>query len=146
MPVYGHGKKQLVANCLLLVVGCITPFWLVLFRFELLRILVQLKGKYLFSRPMKIHSMLHKVKKQNNFILSSLVTWTCQMCFFIFFQVSNNRAVIITCFVLESSHYNVYVRPCNSQFYLLILPVGLFHFAQSFSLKLKRNTTQMVCW
>ena len=74
MPVYGQGKKQLVANCTLLVVGCITPFRIILFRFELLQILVQLKDKYLFSRPMKTHSMLRKGKKQNNFIFSSLVT------------------------------------------------------------------------
>ena len=74
MPSYEHGKKQLVANCLLLVEGCITPFQLVLFRFELLLILVQLKNKYLFSKSMKIHTILRKVKKQSNSIFSLLVT------------------------------------------------------------------------
>ena len=74
MPGSGHGSEQLVANRLLLVVGCITSFRLVLVRFELLQILVQLKDKYLFSAPMKIHAMVRKVKKQNKFIFISLVT------------------------------------------------------------------------
>ena len=29
---------------------------------------------------MKIHTMLLKIKKQNDFIFSSLATYTCQMC------------------------------------------------------------------
>ena len=48
--------------------------YFVLVRFELLRILVQLKDKYLFSTSMKIHTTVRKVKKQNNFIFSSIVT------------------------------------------------------------------------
>ena len=57
-----------------LCVGCITSFRLVLIRFELLWILVQLKDKYFFSTPTIIHTMVHKVKKQNNSIFSLLVT------------------------------------------------------------------------
>ena len=36
--------------------------------------------KYLFFTAMKMHTMMRIVKKQNNFILSSLATQTCQMC------------------------------------------------------------------
>ena len=57
---------------LLLVVGCITSFLLVLVRFELLRILVQ--SIDVFSIPMKFHAMALKIKKQNNFTFSSLIT------------------------------------------------------------------------
>ena len=53
----------------MLVVGCITLIRLALIRFELLQIIVQLKDEYLFSTPMKIHTMVGKVKKQNRFIL-----------------------------------------------------------------------------
>ena len=37
--------------------------------------------KYLFFTAMKMHTMAHLVKKQNNFIFSSLVIKTCPMCF-----------------------------------------------------------------
>ena len=40
------------------------------------------KFKYLFYTAMKIHTIVPIVKKQNNFIFDSLVTKTCQMCFF----------------------------------------------------------------
>ena len=65
--------EKLVANHLLLVVGCIILFWLTLVRFELWRIFLQLKDKYIFSTPMKIYTMGRIVKKPN-FFLSLLVT------------------------------------------------------------------------
>ena len=37
--------------------------------------------KYMFLTAMKIHTMARIAKKQNNFVLNSLVTYTCQMCF-----------------------------------------------------------------
>ena len=52
----------------------ITSSRLVLVHFEILQILMLLKDKYLFSTPLKIYAMVRKVKKQNNFILSSLIT------------------------------------------------------------------------
>ena len=55
-----------------LVVGCISLFLLVLVRFKLLQILVQ--SIDLFYIPIKIHTMVLKIKQQNNFIFSSLVT------------------------------------------------------------------------
>ena len=42
--------------------------------FGIVKILVQLKDKCLFSRPMKIYTIVREVKKQNNFIFCSLVT------------------------------------------------------------------------
>ena len=71
LVVCGHDKEQLLANRLLLLVGCTTSFRLVLVRFECFRVLVQLKDKNLFSTPMKIHTMVRKVKEQNNFVLVS---------------------------------------------------------------------------
>ena len=65
--------EKLVANHLLLAVGCITLFWLTLVHFELWRIFLQLKDKCIFSTPMKIYTMGRKVKK-NNFFLSLIVT------------------------------------------------------------------------
>ena len=58
---------------LLLVVGCITLFQLVLVRLESLRILVQSKDLNMFFTAVKIHTMARIVKKQNNFIFSSVV-------------------------------------------------------------------------
>ena len=55
----------------MLVVGCIISFLLVLVSFEMLRILEQ--SKDVFSMPMKIDAMVLKIKKQNNFIFSSLI-------------------------------------------------------------------------
>ena len=55
-----------------MVVGCITSLLLVLVCFELLRILAQSIDA--FSIPMKVHTMVLKIKKQNYFIFSSLVT------------------------------------------------------------------------
>ena len=37
--------------------------------------------KYLFFTAMKVYTMVRIVKKRKNFIFSSLVTYTCQMCF-----------------------------------------------------------------
>ena len=51
-------------------------FRLVLVRFKLLRILIQSIDKYLFSIPMKIHTMVLKIKKENNFIFSALQSRT----------------------------------------------------------------------
>ena len=44
-------------------------FHLALVRFDLLAISVQLKDKYLFSTPMKIHTMIGTVRKQENVFL-----------------------------------------------------------------------------
>ena len=74
MPGCGYGLGTTGRELLLLVVCCITSFRLVLVRFELLHILVQSIDKYLFSIPMEIHTIVLKIKKQNNFIFSSLVT------------------------------------------------------------------------
>ena len=63
MPGCEYSLGTIGHEWLLLVVGCITSFGLVLFCFELLRILVQSKDKYLFFIPMKIHPMVLKIKK-----------------------------------------------------------------------------------
>ena len=139
----------MVANHLLLVVCCITSFRLVFVRFELLRILLQLEDKYHFSTPMKTHTMVRKVKKQNNFILIHELHM-CFICvsdvFRTHFRVSNNRTVIIICFVLKSSLYDAYPRPCGSEFYLLISPARIFYSAESFTFKSKRNAIRLLCW
>ena len=60
---------------MLLVVGSIASFQLVLGLFESLRILKQPKDLNIrFFTAMKIHTMARIVKKQSNFIFSSLVT------------------------------------------------------------------------
>ena len=66
-----YGLETIGCKWLLLVVGCITSFLFVLVCFELLQILVQ--SRDLFSIPMKIHAVVLKIKKQNNFIFSSLI-------------------------------------------------------------------------
>ena len=50
-------------------VACITSFRLISVRFELLRILVQAIDKYMFSIPIKIHTMVPKRKKQKIYFL-----------------------------------------------------------------------------
>ena len=60
---------------LLLVLGCITLLSLVLVYFVSLRILVQPKDLNIcFLTAMKIHPMARIIKKQNNFIFSSIFT------------------------------------------------------------------------
>ena len=44
-------------------------FHFALVRFDLLAVSVQLKDKYLFSTPMKIHTMIGTVRKQENIFL-----------------------------------------------------------------------------
>ena len=72
LSAYGKALGTIGCKWLLLVVGCITSFLLVLVRFKFLRILVQ--SIDLFYIPMKIHSTVLKIMKQNNFIFSSLIT------------------------------------------------------------------------
>ena len=99
-----------------------------------------------FSTPIKTHTMMHKVKKQKlyfsftSYIILSFVFHNTHS------RVSNNRTVSIICFLLKSSLYNAHPRPFDYQFYFLIPPARLFHSAQTFSLKLKRNTIQILCW
>ena len=50
-------------------VACITSFRLISVRFGLLRILVQAIDKYMFSIPIKIHTMVPKRKKQKIYFL-----------------------------------------------------------------------------
>ena len=45
-------------------------------------------------------------------------------------RVSNNRTVIIICFVLKSSIYNAYLRPRDYQLYFLTSSARLFYSAQ----------------
>ena len=65
MPGYEYSLGTIGREWLLLVVGCITSssFGLVLFCFEVFRILVQSKDKYLLFIHMKIHPMVLKIKK-----------------------------------------------------------------------------------
>ena len=65
----------MVTNRILLVVGCITSFWQIWVRFELLWILLQMKDKYLFFRPMKIHTMIGKVKTKQYFIFINSLSY-----------------------------------------------------------------------
>ena len=51
------------------LVACITSFRLISVRFGLLRILVQAIDKYMFSIPIKIHTMVPKRKKQKIYFL-----------------------------------------------------------------------------
>ena len=74
----------------------ITSFRLVLARFELLRVLIQLIEKYLFSITMRTHTMVLKIKKQNNFFwFTSYINLSG--VFHTHSRVSNNRTVTITC-------------------------------------------------
>ena len=50
-------------------VACITSFRLISVRFGLLRILVQSIDKYMFSIPIKIHTIVPKRKKQKIYFL-----------------------------------------------------------------------------
>ena len=61
------GRELLIVRC-----GMHYSVWARFVSFGIVRILVQLKDKCLFSRPMKIHTMVREVKKQK--IFSSLVT------------------------------------------------------------------------
>ena len=51
------------------LVACITSFRLISVRFGLLRILVQAIDIYMFSIPIKIHTMVPKRKKQKIYFL-----------------------------------------------------------------------------
>ena len=83
---------------------------------------------------MKIHIMGRIVKKQTNFIFSSLATETCQMCFTS--TIGYGKKPFL---------YDAYMRLCNYQFYLLIPPGRLLHSAQSFSFELNKNTIRIFC-
>ena len=72
LSAYGKALGTIGCEWLLLVVGCNTSFLLVLVHFKFLRILVQ--SIDLFYIPMKIHSTVLKIMKQNNFIFSSIIT------------------------------------------------------------------------
>ena len=128
----------------IVVAGC-ELHYLVLARFGSFRVVANFstteRFKYLFFTSMKIDAMVRIVKKQKNFIFSSLVT-----CVSPLLSGMNNCPCTIIWFVLKSSLYDIYMRLCDYQFYLLISPARLFHSAQSFSFKLKRNTIRILCW
>ena len=74
----------------------ITSFRLVLARFELLRVLIQLIEKYLFSITMRTHTMVLKIKKQNNFFwFTSYINLSG--VFHTHSRVSNKSTVITIC-------------------------------------------------
>ena len=127
--------------------NCCCWLWvalLVLVRFGSFRVVANFstaeRYKYLFFTAMEIHTMACIVKKQNNFILSWLVTYlNLSDVFLLYCRVWNNCTGIIIKFVLKSSLYDAYMRLCDYQFYWLISPARLIHSAQSFSFELKRN-------
>ena len=138
MPGCKHGKEILV------VVGCITLFWLVLVHFESLRILMQPKVLNIcFSQLCNSYYTAYRSRNKFFFQLTSYINLLD--VFSPLLQVSNNRTGIIIYFVLKSSMYDVYIRLCNYQFYFLILPARLLHSAQLFSFELKRNTIRILC-
>ena len=69
--------------------------------------------KYQFFTALKNHTMARIVKKHNNFIFSLLVTKTCQMCFTSTAGYGIIVQVTIIWFILKSSLYDAYMRPCD---------------------------------
>ena len=93
-----------------------------------------------YSTPMKIHTMVRKVKKQNKFTFSLLVRKNYQVC------STPNR--IIVQWPLFFLCYNLPLRCLSKTTWLWVLFAKFphtFHSAESFSFKLKRNTVRILC-
>ena len=88
--------------------------------------------------------MVHKVKKQNNFTFYFTSYINLSGVFHTHSRVSNNLTVTSICLVLKSSLYDTYPRPCDCQFYLLILPTCLFHSIICFKIKKKQYSNSLL--